>query len=108
VKRNPGQASPSIPDFALLNPGYARYFRVFQLPASCGMMWAIAVGSRDHRLPKTIYIAVYAAATYTTKMVYRNYLRPQILLFPIRPSRAIERVELATDQRGTTYENVVH
>jgi MFS family permease len=25
VKRNPGQASPSIPDFALLNPGYARY-----------------------------------------------------------------------------------
>jgi hypothetical protein len=24
VKRNPGQASPSIPDFALLNPGYAR------------------------------------------------------------------------------------
>jgi hypothetical protein len=23
VKRNPGQASSSIPDFALLNPGYA-------------------------------------------------------------------------------------
>jgi hypothetical protein len=25
VKRNPGQASPSIPDFALRNPGYARW-----------------------------------------------------------------------------------
>jgi hypothetical protein len=29
VKRNPGQASPSIPDFALLNPGYARLHRYF-------------------------------------------------------------------------------
>jgi hypothetical protein len=23
MKRHPGQASPSVPDFALLNPGYA-------------------------------------------------------------------------------------